>query len=480
MPQDCQDLPEDEYDDDEDSDPGPSRAWLRFAKTLANALLAGPADTAQLRQRAERCLGRAPDWLTPLCLRLHYTLQGSPLSPAKTELHGNPGKLADWLLQQPELSAARKHQTAPRIRAWLAYTPPMQARPAALAALQLPQLASPGEIADWLGISPEALAAYANLQERHTPPHKPQLANYRYGWQPKANGEARLIEAPKTRLRALQRHILNGILDRVPPHAAAHGCVRRHSAQSHAQLHIGNPILIKLDCRDFFTSIRFGRIRALFSRLGYPEASAEMLAGLCTHRTPKAILRQRPLPAELSPESRQTEIRRQQQLERRHLPQGAPTSPALANLCAYRLDCRLDALAQSCGGQYSRYVDDLAFSLKNPDPARARRVLALINDILLEEGFTPNWRKARVVPASQSQQLCGLTINQRLNSARRDYEQLKAILHNCCQYGATSQNRAGHPDFRAHLLGRIGWHQQSNPARAQRLLASFAQINWEN
>jgi RNA-directed DNA polymerase len=30
-----------------------------------------------------------------------------------------------------------------------------------------------------------------------------------------------------------------------------------------------------------------------------------------------------------------------------HLPQGAPTSRALANLCAHRLDCRLTGLADA-------------------------------------------------------------------------------------------------------------------------------------
>ena len=35
----------------------------------------------------------------------------------------------------------------------------------------------------------------------------------------------------------------------------------------------------------------------------------------------------------------------------RHLPQGAPTSPALANLVAFRLDRRLAGLAAACGAR---------------------------------------------------------------------------------------------------------------------------------
>ena len=47
---------------------------------------------------------------------------------------------------------------------------------------------------------------------------------------------------------------------------------------------------------------------------------------------------------------------------RRHLPQGAPTSPALANVCAWRIDRRLAGLAEAAGADYTRYADDLAFS----------------------------------------------------------------------------------------------------------------------
>lgn len=162
----------------------------------------------------------------------------------------------------------------------------------------------------------------------------------------------------------------------------------------------------------------------------------------------------------------------------RHLPQGAPSSPALANLCAYRLDLRLAGAALECGARYSRYVDDLSFSGAF-DAARGHRILAMIDDIVRAEGFEPNWRKAAVVGAGAAQRLTGLTINRHPNLPRSEYDRLRAILTNCSRHGPTSQNKAGHGDFRAHLLSRVAWACAVNPAKGEKLRSMFDRIHWE-
>ena len=86
--------------------------------------------------------------------------------------------------------------------------------------------------------------------------------------------------------------------------------------------------------------------------------------------------------------------------------------------------------------------------------------------------------KTRVRRAHQRQLVTGIVVNQRPNLAREDFDALKALLHNAVRFGPESQNRERHPDFRAHLLGRIGWVQQLNPDRAARLRASFDRIVW--
>ena len=84
-----------------------------------------------------------------------------------------------------------------------------------------------------------------------------------------------------------------------------------------------------------------------------------------------------------------SQFRLGQHLGHPHLPQGAPTSPALANLSAYRLDLRLAGLAESAGIVYSRYADDLALSSSAfLGRAQVERLVQLVERIAGEEGPT--------------------------------------------------------------------------------------------
>jgi RNA-directed DNA polymerase len=76
------------------------------------------------------------------------------------------------------------------------------------------------------------------------------------------------------------------------------------------------------------------------------------------------------------------------------------------------------------------------------------------------------------------QQLAGIVVNRKLSIPRREIDQLEAILTNCGRLGPRSQNRASHPDFRAHLEGRIGFVAMVDAAKAQRLRRLFDAIEW--
>jgi len=423
---------------------------------LARAFLAGePADTAVLA-RAQRALGRSWPWLAPLVARyfaafagrtrprhrdaVRFLRQDAPFHRALKQ-HGLRINIVEWV---PE---PQRTQPAPAARTWA-----------------LPKIETMADLADWLCLSVPELEWFADLKELGNKLRRPQLEHYRYRLLPKRSGGVRLVEMPRPWLKALQRRILSGILDHVPLHAAAHGFAKGRSIVTFAAPHVGRPALLRLDLEDFFPSFCGARVQAFFRTLGYPETVADLLGGICTNAAPRELA---------------ARCGDAQDLYRRpHLPQGAPASPALANLMAYRLDCRLAGLAQSAGATYTRYADDLAFSGGDVLRRRAQSFAAHSSAIALEEGFSVNHRKTRVMHQGVRQQLAGIVVNAKISVPRCDIKSLEAILTNCARFGPASQNRAGRSDFCSHLEGRVGFIEMVDQTWGRYLRRLFDAISW--
>jgi hypothetical protein len=343
----------------------------------------------------------------------------------------------------------------------------------------VPPLPDVAALAAWLGVDDAHLAWFADVRSRERTATDERLRHHTRRWLAKADGSARLLEAPKRELKDMQRQVLHHVLDRVPPHDAAHGFRPGRSAHTAAAPHVGRDVVVRLDVEAFFTHVTAGRVYGVLRLAGYPEGVAHALTGLCTTVTPRSVLRAAP-PARPGAPGEAVERRRRllRALAAPHLAQGAPTSPALANLVAHNLDRRLAGLAAAVGATYTRYADDLAFS-GGPELRRAvgglvRRAGAIVRD----EGFRLHDGKTRVRTAAQRQLVTGVVVNARPNVARDDYDRLRAVLHDAARSGPAAANRAGHPDFHAHLLGRIAWVAATNPARGERLHEAFAAITW--
>jgi hypothetical protein len=305
------------------------------------------------------------------------------------------------------------------------------------------------------------------------------LEHYHYRALVKNTGSIRLIESPKPRLKDMQRRILRDILDRIPAHPAVHGFVKGRSIQSFAAVHVGQRVLLRMDLHDFFPSFSGARIQTLFRTVGYPEQVADLLGGLATNAVPRSVWRSLITAQPNARPNQEVSWQVKEMYARPHLPQGAPTSPTLANLCSYRLDCRLHGLAQYAGAAYTRYADDLAFSGDELFARGVTRFSTQVARILSQEGFAVNHHKTRIMRASVRQHLAGLVINQRLNVARTEFDLLKATLTNCVRHTPATQNREHHPHFREHLAGRISFLESIHPEKGKRLRALFDQVQWE-
>lgn len=333
----------------------------------------------------------------------------------------------------------------------------------------IPRLATSGEIARWLGIPIEQLEWFADERRQHGRTVIPDLLHYTYAFRKKQLGPPRLIEAPKPRLKTIQRKILREILDHVPAHDAAHGFVAGRSCRAGAEVHTAAAMVVSFDLADFFLSTPLGRVHALFRSLGYPYEAARVLTRLCSTVTPGAMLDRVPKPARHTRAALMA-------YQAPHLPQGAPTSPALANLVAWRLDVRLAGLAKAFAARYTRYADDLSFSGDEAFAQKASSLAAAVEPIANDEGYLLNPRKTRFMSAARRQQVTGIVVNTNTNVGRDSYDRLKAILHNCRRHGLENENRDEHRDFRAHLEGRVGWVESLNPARGKRLRAILDEI----
>lgn len=442
----------------------PDRYRLLTAQGLARALLAGdPHHRQGLLERGLAALGGAQaPWLPALLDEL------MPVPVPVWERLTTPD-LARRIVESETFQDAL-HEPGVRIRRWILRPSTRTTPPLGLQGLLLPALDHHRAVADWLGLDPQTLRWFTGCAalRRKLELHR---QHYDFRLMPKPSGGGRLIEAPRVRLKEIQTQVLQGLLDHVPVHEACHGFVRGRSVLTHAHLHAGQAVLLHFDLRDFFNSIGAAKVQAVFHTLGLPPGVAQTLAALCTVATPEPVI-------ERLRDDGWADWRQGQALRSPHLAQGAPSSPMLANLCAFQLDLRLDGLAWALGARYSRYADDLVIS--GPDSLRRnhRRITAWVEWIAAQEGYAVNRRKTRVGTQAAAQTVCGVVVNRHPNLARAEYDRLRAILHQCALRGPASQNREGVADFRAHLKGRVDWAVQLNPARAHRLQALWRRIDW--
>jgi RNA-directed DNA polymerase len=240
------------------------------------------------------------------------------------------------------------------------------------------------ELAQRLKMTPQQLAA--------TP------LSYQHFNIPKRHKGVRDILAPIAPLKAVQRQILRRVLGGLKTHPCATGFSRGHSIVSNALPHVGKAVVVRMDLKDFFPSTPAKRVNHYFRFVGWNEEAAELLTRLCTHNGA--------------------------------LPQGAPTSPKLSNLLNQHLDARLSRLAEAFSASYTRYADDITYSLPQDNPTTVRSLVHFTAIIVREEGYRVHERsKLHVRRRGDCQVVTGLVVNDRVNLPRKTRRWLRAVEH---------------------------------------------------
>jgi RNA-directed DNA polymerase len=331
--------------------------------------------------------------------------------------------------------------------------------PEALRQAKLPVLLSADALAHALGMPLSELRWLSYHRDVASTVH------YSHFSLPKKTGGVRMISAPKPKMKKAQAWIWENILGKLDVSAHAHGFVPGRSSLSNAELHCGKRVLINMDVKDFFPSVKFVRVRELFVSFGYPRRVASILALLTTESPRVAGM----IDGDVKKQVHHVA------LGARALPQGACTSPAMTNLLCKRLDQRLFALGRKFGFNYSRYADDLSFS--GDDLSCVGDILSITKRVLSEEGFVVHPDKTKVMHRSQKQEVTGLTVNESApHLPRTEKRRLRAMLHNAKKLGLEAANIKKLPFFEAHLHGWVAYAAMSEPNYARKWFDAFAQV----
>jgi len=317
---------------------------------------------------------------------------------------------------------------------------------------RLPIINNAGDLAKKIGITSEELAWLSYHRKASTIDH------YVHFTIPKRKGGYRTISSPKPLLRQAQRWVLEKILTKVKVNSAATGFVVGKSIVDNARVHQRKKIVLRIDLKDFFPSIKFNRVKGMFHSFGYSEGVSTILGLIATESERKEVVFN----------GKKYFVA----LDERRLPQGACTSPAISNIISRELDSRLYGLGGKLGWDYTRYADDIVFSTKD-DTVSATSVIKTTQRIIFEEGFLINDAKTMVMRPHQRQIVTGIVVNNELKISRRDIRKYRAFLHQYKKIGKLKMTKKIGRNADAFAKGYLSFINMVNDEQADKLTSKY-------
>lgn len=262
----------------------------------------------------------------------------------------------------------------------------------------------------------------------------------------KKSGGKRKIEAPSEKLKSYQQWIKEKILEKIHISDHAMGFRRNYSILENAREHVGKDLVINIDLKDFFPSIKYAQVFRIFVYIGYTVEVAHLLTQLCTN-------------------------------SQNVLPQGSPASPIISNIVALKLDKRLKGLAEKYSCSYTRYADDITFSGKN----NIKNLLPIVEQIIKEEGFTINTKKVRLQYKNQRQEVTGLIVNNKISVSPELQKEIDNAIYYCEKFGVEEHmHKIGctRSFYKEHLYGIAYFVKMIDKAKGEFYLNKLDDIRW--
>lgn len=255
---------------------------------------------------------------------------------------------------------------------------------------------------------------------------------------PKKNGGTRVIYAPDSKLKKIQKKIseklyeihINYMNQEKIKSTISHGFEKNKGIITNAYRHKNKRYLVNVDISDFFSSFNFGRVQGYFHKsqeFGFSKEVSTIIAQLVCYNG--------------------------------KLPQGASTSPIISNLIFNIVDRRILTLAKKYKLYYTRYADDMSFSTNNREFQKEYNdFIRELTELLKKSGFMINHNKTRLVYYSSRQEVTGLTVNNKINASRNFINQTRAMANQL--YKKDNFQINGKDGTLAQLEGRFSFINQ--------------------
>jgi hypothetical protein len=169
-----------------------------------------------------------------------------------------------------------------------------------------------------------------------------------------------------------------------------------------------------------------------------------------------------------------------------HLPQGAPTSPMLANLAVRDFDRAVAGIAQKFGLAYTRYADDLTLSAAEDNFSRDQccKVIDSVYTEMGRAGLSPNVTKTQVRPPGSRKIVLGLLVDGKKPRLTRDFKaKMRQHIHflSRSDVGPSGHARARGFDsvggLKNHVWGLVSFARQIEPDYGDSLAKSFSDVD---
>ena len=230
---------------------------------------------------------------------------------------------------------------------------------------------------------------------------------------PKHNGQQRILYAPNNYLKPIQRNLLYILGLKNTSKSCSHGFEKDKSIKTNAQKHTSKKYILKIDLENFFSTITFPRVYGIFRKEPYNfnKEISIFLAHICIYQNSTSDASDFGL-----------------------LPQGAPTSPLIANLACRRLDNTLMSIAKKYKCTYTRYADDIYISTNLSEFPKeiyynGKLSETIINIIEADNQFKINNNKVKLLKQQQRQLVTGIVTNKKMNIKRNFIKNTRAMLY---------------------------------------------------